>query len=77
MQQELRLHREQLFSRLSFDSVIFYGMALLHTMNEREKRKWLRTIPLDPGLNLPNATVTDNPPTTRRSLLRKCQQAGS
>ena len=52
---------------------------LIHTLKEREKRKWLKTIPLDPGLDSSN--TTDNPPTTRRSrrynkfgrLLRKRQ----
>ena len=52
---------------------------LLYTLKEREKRKWLKTIPLDPGLD--SSSITDNPPLTRRSrsynkfgrLLRKRQ----
>ena len=86
LQQELRLHRELLFSRLSYDSAFLIwndlkseNEILLHTLKEREKRKWLKTIPLDHGLDSSNST--DNPPTTRRSrrydkfgrLLRKRQ----
>ena len=58
LQQELRLYREQLFSKSE-------NAILLRTLKEREKRKWLKTIPLDPGLDSPSAT--DNPPTSRRS----------
>ena len=52
---------------------------LLHTLKEREKRKWSKTIPLDPGLDSTN--TTDKTPMTRCSrryneysrLLRKRQ----
>ena len=52
---------------------------LLHTLKEREKRKWSKTIPLDPGFDL--TSTTDDTPQTRRSrrynkfgrLLRKRQ----
>ena len=86
LQRELRLHREQLFSRISYDSALFLwnglkseNVNLLHTLREREKHKWLKTIALDPGLDSPGAM--DNPPATRRSrhynkfarLLRKRQ----
>ena len=75
LQQELRLYRKQLFSKLSYNSALFLwnglkseNAILLRTLKERKKRKWLNTIPLDPGLDSPSAT--DNPPTSRRS--HKC-----
>ena len=86
LQHELRLYREQLFSRLSYDSALFLwnglkseNANLLHTLKEREKRKWSKTIALDPGLDSPS--TTEHPPTTGRSrrynkygrLLRKRQ----
>ena len=86
LQHELRLHREQLFSSISYDSALFLwnglksaNANLLHTLKEREKRKWSKTIPLDPGLDL--TSTTNNTPQTRRSrrynkydrLLRKRQ----
>jgi len=71
LQQELRLHREQLFSKVNHGTALFLwnglkseNASLLHTLKEREKRKWLKTIPLDPGLDSPIAT--DNPSTVRR-----------
>ena len=72
LQHEVSLYREQLFSRISYDSALYLwnglkseNTNLLHILKEREKRKWSKTIPLDRGLD--SSSTTDNTPLTRRS----------